>query len=171
MIESLKNPKTDEYINFKKFVLSYDFPWFYWGSNVGNDAKGHDNFLFYSHGLIIRPTAECLYPKENSPYLKVAYQVVSQIFDANNIDVSVIYRMNLNSVTPTKSNKYSPPHEDHPWPHTNLLIHLTDPFKGETVVEKKKFFGKEDDVIMFKGEHYYRPPKEGRRIVLITTFL
>ena len=171
MIRSLENPKTDEYINFKNFVLSNQFNWFYWGFNVITDDKNHDNFPFYSHGLITRPTSECLYPKAVSPYSEVAHQVVSQVFDANNIDVSVIYRMNINSVTPTKSNKYSPIHVDHPFPHKNLLIYLTDPAGGETVCGENNYTGKEDDVIIFEGEHYYRPPKEGRRIVLITTFL
>ena len=124
-----------------------------WTNQADGVKEGsiYDNFPIYTHSFLYRPTAECRYPKETDPNCHIFHAVVVEIMKYNNIDINMIYRMCANCVHPTQTRLASPPHEDHPWPHTNLLIYLTDPFKGETVVEEKKFFGKEDDVIMFEG--------------------
>ena len=185
-IELIANPKTEKYQQLKNTILGQFFPWS-WGENtITTDWKspdyvhdsalnGHEDFGFYSHGFLMRPVKNsdvtCCYPTESSPFVKDAHDLVTEILDFNNVKYDLIFRMAANCVHPTETRLASPPHEDHPWPHTNLLIYLTDPFKGETVVEEKKFFGKEDDVILFQGVHYHRPPEKNRRIVFVATFI
>ena len=79
--------------------------------------------------------------------------------------------MAANSITPTKdSPRFSEPHVDHEFPHTNLLIHLTN-VGGATVVEGQRLEADEDKVVVFSGEHYAEFPMAGRRVVLVATFL
>ena len=80
--------------------------------------------------------------------------------------------MNANAVYPTEKNLPSPVHVDHEFPHKNLLIYLTDPQGGTTIVEGKEYLAKEYDVILFDGKpHCARPPSKDIRIVLVFTFL
>ena len=185
-IELIANPKTEKYQQLKSTILGQFFPWS-WGENTittdwqspdyvdDGTLNGHEDFGFYSHGFLMRPVKNsdvtCCYPTESSPFVKDAHDLVTEILDFNNVKYDLIFRMAANCVHPTETRLASPPHEDHPWPHTNLLIYLTDPFKGETVVEEKKFFGKEDDAILFQGVHYHRPPEKNRRIVFVATFI
>ena len=62
----------------------------------------------------------------------------------------------------------SQPHEDHDFPHHNLIVYLTDT-GGETFVENESHDPKEDDVILFTGEHYMKRPVKDRRIILVAT--
>ena len=185
-IQRVENPITETYKKLKDNILGQLFPWSWgektitqeWQSSeyIEDTAVGqHEDFGFYSHGFLMRPVKNtdvtCCYPTVSSPFTQNAHDLVTEILDFNRVKYDLIFRMAANCVHPTETRLASPPHEDHPWPHTNLLIYLTDPFKGETVVEEKKFFGKEDDVILFQGVHYHRPPEKNRRIVFVATFI
>ena len=169
----LKNPKTDTYKNFKNFMLSGDFPWFRMGSTAFEDhQEGHEDFSFLSHRFLTRPLNSCLYTKVNSSHVDEMERVFREIAYANDIDPQVIYRMNANAVYPTENNLPSPLHVDHDFPHHNMIIYLTDPQGGSTIVEGKEYMANEDDVLIFDGKlHCARPPRKDVRIVLVITFL
>ena len=56
----------------------------------------------------------------------------------------------------------------HHFPHKNILLYLTDT-GGKTFVEEEYHDPKEDDVIIFSGNHWAELPKTGRRIVIVNT--
>ena len=169
----LKNPKTDTYKNFKNLVLSGDFAWFRMGNTAFEDhQEGHEDFPFLSHRFLTRPLDSCLYSKVNSEYVEPMQEVFREIALSNDIDPQVIYRMNANAVYPTANNLPSPLHVDHNFPHNNVVIYLTDPQGGSTIVEGKEYMANEDDVLIFDGKlHCARPPRKDVRIVLVITFL
>lgn len=174
MIESLYNPKTEAYLDLKNIICNdCTFNWGYYGRTTpGFEKGGHDNFGFYQHPFLDRPTPEQHpYSRVCSALIDHANVVVVELLKKNNITVEVIYRISANCVHPTETNEYSVPHKDHLFPHKNLLVYLTDPAGGDTVCEGESFLGKEDDVIIFEGEHYHRPPLKGRRIVLVATYI
>ena len=171
----LKNPKTDTYNKFKDLVLSNDFSWFRWSKTMEGESelqKGHDDYPFLSHKFLTRPLRSCLYSEPNSQYIEPMEQVFREIADFNGLDPQVIYRMNANAVHPTEANLPSPNHVDHDFPHKNMIIYLTDPQGGSTIVEGKEYLAKEDDVLIFDSKsHCARPPRKDVRIVLVITFL
>ena len=169
----LKNPKTDTYKNFKNLVLSADFSWFRMAHTAFEDhQEGHEDFPFLSHRFLTRPLNSCLYTKVNSSHVDEMERVFREIAYANDIDPQVIYRMNANAVYPTENNLPSPLHVDHDFPHNNMVIYLTDPQGGSTMVEGKEYMAQEDDVLIFDGKsHCARPPRKDVRIVLVITFL
>ena len=174
MIQLLNNLKTEKYVKLKNLILSPEFSW-YWNENSTyntNNQDDHENFGFYSHAFLQRPddTDKC-YSKPNSHHLDAVYDVLYEILISNQIQPQVFYRICANSVHPTRNNLPCTPHYDHSFPHKNLLIYLTDVNNGETVVENEKYYGKEDNVIIFEGKHYHKPPTKDRRIVLISTFI
>ena len=63
----------------------------------------------------------------------------------------VMYRANANMTIPSETGKslIGPPHTDHECPHKNLLIYLTDGNGGPTIAGDEKYFGQEDEVILF----------------------
>ena len=169
----LKNPKTDTYKNFKNLVLSADFSWFRMAHTAFEDhQEGHEDFPFLSHRFLTRPLNSCLYSKVNSSHVDEMQRVFREITFANDIHPQVIYRMNANAVYPTENNLPSPLHVDHDFPHNNMVIYLTDPQGGSTMVEGKEYMANEDDVLIFDGKlHCARPPRKDVRIVLVITFL
>jgi len=86
-----------------------------------------------------------------------------------------VYRINANAVHPVESNILTVPHNDHEFPHKNMLIYLTNT-GGDTIVfdeggKKHHFTPVEDDIVVFEGLHCMVPPKSGRRVVLVATYL
>jgi len=173
MITRLHNPKTDFYLEFKSLVLGDNFHW-YWNNTSHGNQHHHDgeNYGFFSHLFLERPGYSFLYPKPNSQFVELAHKLFIEIACANNIDAKVIYRINANMTVPLDSkNKYGPLHTDHEFPHKNMIVYLTDCNGGGTMVSgEKPYYGQEDDVIIFEGEHQAGCPKFGRRVVLVYTF-
>lgn len=203
----LDNPKTHNYIKFKDLVLSKSFPWFrvetIQGKVMVDDKicyvpptpyitesdlppdcailkldENFDNYSYLSHKFLQKPEDSCLYSKENSDYVGYIHQIFREIADFNELDPQVIYRMNANAVYPTEKKLPSPLHVDHNFPHKNMLVYLTDPQGGSTIVEdedtnRKEYLAKEDDVLFFDGQsaHCARPPSKDVRVVLVFTFL
>ena len=53
-----------------------------------------------------------------------------------------------------------------------MIIYLTNPQGGSTIIEGKEYMANEDDVLIFDGKlHCARPPRKDVRIVLVITFL
>ena len=183
-INQLLNPKTPEYIHLKSAVNKFDFPWF-WGDSATPDLTDSDGFAdlgFYSHTILDRPTTvqgnnyspKNFYypaPRTTETFISDTIKILIDILYYNRIKVLTFYRMSINCVHPTGDNKLTIPHNDHPFPHKNIIIYLSDADGGETICEGDKFLGKEDDIIMFEGIHNHRPPLKNRRLVLVATGL
>ena len=162
MIKVLKNPKTNHYREFKSTVLSKEFPWRY---NVST------NMDFYSHVFLQRPELNG-YTEPHSKWTNQTCIVMGEIVDYNGLYKDIPYfflRANANATHPDSGRQYSDPHVDHPnTPHSNLIVYLTDT-DGDTIVENDRYSPKEDDVVLFTGQHYMQRPSKGRRVILIST--
>ena len=162
MIQVLKNPKTNHYREFKSTVLSKEFPWRY---NVST------NMDFYSHVFLQRPELNG-YTEPHSKWTNQNCIVMGEIVDYNGLYKDIPYfflRANANATHPDSGRQYSDPHVDHPnTPHSNLIVYLTDA-DGDTIVENDRYSPKEDDVVLFTGQHYMQRPSKGRRVILIST--
>ena len=164
-IVQLKNPKTKQYESLKNYILSNNFPWYY--------NKWMDGTLWFSHGVLIRPTEDKKYSTVNNENILQFQKVLDEIFDYNDLELKCLFRINVNLVTPKKGVQVTPAHWDHHWDHKSMLIYLTDA-GGKTYVEREEFDPKEDDIISFSGypeKHYYRVPKEKNRVVIVLTYI
>jgi len=172
MLTNLKNPKTERYLEFKEIVLGPNFPWYFIGDSTPgiNPPKGHENIQTFIHPFLTRPDGVYLYPRKCSDLLDHFNNVLKEIFVHNGIGIKNVFRMAANLIPPTKSGKPSIPHVDHEFDHMNCIIYLTDS-GGKTVVEGENYDPNEDDVLLFKGEHYNYPGKEKNRIVLVATLI
>ena len=161
-MKRLVNPKTADYLELKSLVLGEFFPWF-------RTINQLDDFYFYSHVFLDRPEVAG-YPKELSQNLDLFLRVFAQIAQANDLKPNYILRMNANAIEPLESNpKVSAEHEDHVFPHKNVLIYLTDA-GGETFCGEETFFPIEDSVVTFEGPHCHALPRKDRRVVLVVTY-
>ena len=175
LITKLNNPLTDNYIEFKKIVLSTKFQWFYRGEHIPEGSyepsEEYYNGPIYGHTLLARPSIETKFISRHfSDHMDLAAQVFLEIFEHNNISFNYFLRINANVVHPEKEVLKTVPHVDHFFDHKNALIYLTDA-GGQTIVGKESHDPKEDDVIIFGGEtHYIKTPESKRRVVLVATY-
>ena len=172
MIKQLKNPMSEEYLELKKIVLSSSFSWYYNKFSTPEMEKTpHVNLPIYSHNFLERP--ELLdngFSKPRSEYVSLVSKVLFNILNCNKIKFRTFLRICANLVHPEKEILCSVPHFDHTYEHMNMVVYLTSA-GGNTVVENEEFFPKEDDCIMFEGEHYMKTPEKDRRIILVATFI
>ena len=176
MIHKLINPRTETYRQCKSLVTHENFPWYFIKKSVSlhpdYDVTKHTEISFFAHGLLIRPhhSTGHRYPVPDSEYLEYFERMLMEIFERNNIQAGCIFRMNLNLVTPNNGLQLTIPHEDHIYPHKNILVYFTNA-GGETYCEGEVHDPKEDDVIIFEGEHYYKLPEKDARIVFVATYI
>ena len=190
-IVKLKNPKTTQYHNIKKLILSDVLSWTYLKettpstNNLLNEYEEEvkkyikegveiHNPPMYSHIFLLRTDLNNLYAKANSPYMDDVNKMYCEIFN-DNMDVmksfNMMCRCAVNAVQPyEKEDTITVPHTDHDFPHKNMLIYLTDA-GGSTFVEGEEFAPEEDDVIIFEGLHWHQLPKHKRRVVLVMTYI
>lgn len=161
MFTKLLNPKTDTYRALKDIVLSDSFQWFY--------TENKDKFGFYSHVFLERPGIK-LYPRVMSEHSDLFECVLREIFEVNNIKAQCIYRMNANAVHSQRNILTNVFHHDHEFDHKNILLYLTSA-GGDTLTPASAYRPMEDDVVTFSGLHCHQTPVEGRRIVLVATYL
>ena len=175
MIKVLHNPKSEEYLRFKEFILSDDMRWGYNSYTTNSEKEGHTNVGVYVHGMLIAP--------ENTPHKvpsvsdKAMFDTASKLcYDTlleNGIEVKTFLRLCVNCVHPYSEVVKTVPHRDHQGikEHNNLLIYLTNA-GGKTVVGDEYHDPQEDDIITFGGdEHYHYTPEKERRIVIVGTFI
>ena len=174
MIRVLKNPITQSYIDFKELISRDNF---LWGHAKENYSTG-SHPAYFTHPFILRSFANEIapVPKIMCEHTNFAWNVVREIFEYNNIQVNLIYRMNLNmTYAQDLDNQFSPVHTDHVYPHENLLIYFTGHNEGEggqVIVNDEAYYTKEDDVITFPGTpHYMKIPENGFRTALVVTYL
>ena len=145
--------------------------------NIGGDK--YTNIDAYHHSFLARPGPPKPFPFVNtSPEeMDLVEHVLKEIFRCNHTTLNCLYRISANCTFPIKEDKGAFPHIDHSFPHKNLIIYLNDPAGGDTVLVDKDYkeidrhHPKEDDIISFEGIHYQKMPKEGRRIVLVVTYI
>lgn len=188
----LKNPKSERYLALKKSILSDETPWRYVNQTIDprllenkNDAvcdfvdtDEYVDFSFLAYGVLRTPCIpdNIYFPCITSERILDYIEVLDEIFKENEIHVNSILRINVNCTT-FLSEKYSLPHVDHHFPHSNLLIYLTDFTEGEIKVYKNSEWNiykpQQDDIIMFSGLHCHRPPQKigERRICIVVTFI
>ena len=165
MIKVLKNYYTENYHQLKNHVLAGNFPWVYIPVTT---FDGSSDMSFYGHEFLRRPEMVG-FTQPVSQLLELNLIVLKEIIDSNKLfDVYYFLRSNANCTHPNEGEQYSTPHIDHPFPHQNLLIYLTD---GITYVDGEKYEGNEDDGLIFTGEHYIKRPSKDRRVVLISTLV
>ena len=169
---------TNNYIELKNLVLGEDFPWFFVKDAVrGQYSQGQTdvyNFPFFSHVFLDRPGDNKSYAVPVSSVLPLAEQVFRDICEEKKIAWRVLYRVNANMTLPSTdgNTEPSPLHRDHDFPHSNMLVYLTDCNGGPTMVYgQDDYYGKEDDVFIFEGLHQHKLPTTNRRVVLVYTFL
>tara|TARA_S200000501_G_C20532117_1_gene616137 strand:+ start:65 stop:682 length:618 start_codon:yes stop_codon:yes gene_type:complete len=188
MIEVLKNPLTPNYLKLKEIILSDNFHWenIISTMDVVSNTEGHIHMPVDIHTFIPRPEttrednsvtgslskkigdAE---GKSKSEYVDLCVTVMTEILDYSNLfGTYIFHRAATNRTHSGEGIQLSEPHIDHNFPHNNLLVYLTNS-GGETFVEGEKFNPKEDDVIVFEGEHYMKRPIKDRRVVLVSTFM
>ena len=166
MIKVLKNPKTQDYLGFKEWVTGPDFTWNY---NVKTTNSTID-LPFYTHAFIKRPETEG-YPKIDNPQeTEGVVKMLMEILKYNNVAMNSFIRISVNAVHPEKRVISSLPHVDHQFNHGNLLMYFTDA-GGSTFVEGEEHNPKEDDIILFTGEHYMETPTDIRRVILVATMV
>lgn len=174
MLNSLYNPKTEDYQKFKDWVLGPDFFWTYNAQGGVKFPGGYSDksVPFYTRTFLRRPELK-KYPSlahaslEETEYV---IKIVTEILEHNKCDIHSILRLSVNATHPQKKIISSFPHYDHQFPHKNLIIYLTDS-GGSTFVDGVEHDPKEDDIIFFTGEHYMHTPAENRRIILVVTML
>tara|TARA_R100001082_G_C4294044_1_gene129460 strand:+ start:38 stop:595 length:558 start_codon:yes stop_codon:yes gene_type:complete len=182
IITQLKNPKTVNYQRLKKDILSDQFTWYY-NSSVNYKENGllknqkipvpYNEIPFFSHSVIGRPLPGHNYSTIRDKYISEFQKVFDEIFSYNKLELNCFYRMNVNLVQPTKDQLKIPFHTDHPWPHKNILIYLTNA-GGETICEDESFNPSEDDIITFSGypeKHCHKTSIEKNRIVIVATYI
>jgi|TARA_B100001996_G_scaffold119834_1_gene90695 hypothetical protein len=171
LIKKLQNPKTCNYIDLKNIIFSLNFPWFIRDAHPWLPDDHKDALKFFSHNFLERP--DCghqLYPESCSDHTSLVGIVLKEIFNENNIDVSCIYRMNVNLLTPILPVQRTKEHVDHTFPHNNILIYLTDA-GGRTIIDNESYDPNEDDIIIFPGcMHCIETSHTKNRVVLVATF-
>ena len=174
MLRKLQNPITEEYKAFKDLVLSIYFPWM-WFPNATPNLEVDDAYSkigIYYHTFLYRPDGPDSpgYPVQQSAHLPSAAKIVTNILDSNGVQLNCILRISANCVHAGKEVVDSPPHYDHDFEHKNLIVYLNDS-DGDTFVEGERSVFEEDKAVLFSGKHYHRTPTDGRRIVLVATFI
>ena len=173
----LKNPKTSHYAACKDQILGKEFNWNRLEKSPGGETDSdYDDFPFLSHNFLIRPggTANTnLYSMVSSQNVLPIQQLFREIAKHNGLDPKVIYMMTANAVYPTEYNLPFAPHVNHKFPHYTMMVYLTNPQGGSTIVDGQEYDTEEDDVLIFDGQERYctKPPSKNIRISLIMTFL
>jgi hypothetical protein len=168
-----KNFLTKENISFiENVILNHNFP-FYLAPRVTNKDKHRVMF----HILLNRPEELKAEERLNSPYYEETFNLVKSFFNKFNIKNVEILRMCIN-LTFNNGAKKCPVHQDHEYPHKQLIIYLNDadPNSKTIILDKKGSVLKKITPEKYKGvcfenlPHYMIYPKKGERVVLVTTF-
>lgn len=155
-------------------VMGENFPFY-----ILKNAAEKDGCDLLTH--IIKHRAENIdvgNPEFNSNFYPDALNIVYSFFSKNKIKFKKILRLAFNLTYNNGFDKCGL-HEDHSYPHKQLIIYLNDVLdkNSKTVIlDKNKKIFKEIIPEKYKGVcfdshlHYHYFPKKGKRIVLVCTF-
>ena len=168
----LINPKTENYCELKDFILGEQFPWYINECVVeqGIESKRPVSNWAYTHCILSRPEHNHFHFSESVKAEKIV-QVLSEIFDYNNIENYFFLRLACNSTFPVPEKKsigYF--HRDHDFEHHNFILYLT-PTDGGTIIEDGRYEPTEDSCITFQGLHANEFPTYGRRVIIVATYM
>ena len=164
---------TKENINFiEKTILGGNFPYYRLSDSVIGDKT-----VFLVHALLVRLEHRSHKEHINSTFYLDTLSLVHSFFDKFKINYKEILRLCINytfNVGPEKC----PIHQDHEFPHKQLLIYLNeaDPLSKTVILDKKNRILKKIVPKKYKGfcfnnlPHYHFYPTKGERIVLVATF-
>ena len=177
MIKILNNPKTADYLDFKRCVNSTSFEWKYNPTSTPdmNDLSKVD-LPFYCHSFMKRPE-QYGYPVIDNPQeTHGVVEMLSQILKQNQIPFNSFIRIAVNAVHPQNDVTASIPHVDHTFAHGNLIMYLNNAggstfVKNEMSYKDEVHIPQEDDIILFTGEHYMQTPRDKRRVILVATMI
>jgi len=165
---------TKENIDYiENTILSPNFPFYLSKSSTSNDTC---KVLF--HILVKRPEETKEKNRINSEHYPQVLNLVKSFFNKFGIKYCDIVRMCINFSYNNGVEK-CPVHEDHEFPHKQLIIYLNepDPSSKTIILNKKGKVLKEITPEKYKGfcfdnlPHYHFYPKKRERIVLVTTFV
>ena len=152
-------------------ILGKYFPWHFQPDSLEPDGEKP----YFSHTVLRRPDQREAGEYFNSSHGDFCVDVLNSFCRNNNIKYKEIYRINFNL---DFNNGYDTcnVHEDHPYPHDQLLVYLNDCDSNlctviidndkEIKVKPEKFKG-----LSFKKTlHYHYFPKSGRRVVMVVTY-
>ena len=84
MIKLLHNPKTKDYCDFKRWVLSPEFAWHYNGASTPDIKNStHTDLPFYTHTFLGRPESDFYSRVHNSEEVHGVVQILKNILDCN----------------------------------------------------------------------------------------
>ena len=163
-------------MDLKKYVSGSDFSWFY-QSYTTDDVE--DDVPYYGHKIIARPSSSKPYSEITSPIFPQVYNVLKGIFEFNDMECKIIYRLNFNCMFSVKTNiEHTPYHQDmYDIPHKNLIVYMSNFEGGHTYIKEDgkviKYKPSENKIILFGGDcdHSMTPTiGANRRIVLVACF-
>jgi hypothetical protein len=174
-MKKLINPGGPSYRELKSLILGPQFPFQYleYSTTDNEPSEQYRSWPHWSHTVFERPIPNLKpVPVLQSPFGDVFSRFFQELFTTNKLGVITIFRLNVNATHPSKDNRPGYPHVDHPFPHRNILVYLTDT-DGDTVIVDDDIVHtpKEDEIIMFSGVHYAMLPTDGRRVVIVCTVL
>ena len=161
----------------KDVILSEDFSWYHQNDTVDpNDFNVVTNKkTYFCHTVLRRLEDRKIGETYNSPHAPFCIDVLNKFCSKNNIKYKEILRIAFN-LTYNCGYEKCDVHEDHEYDHCQLLVYLNNFNKDlKTVVQndKEEIKIKPD---LYKGiffdnkPHYHYFPKQGVRVVMITTF-
>jgi len=168
----LKNPLTKNYSDLKEIIFGPNMSWLYQKETLDHMVDRLDDYQdvpLYYHNVLQRPETKDEYLNVNNTESRIrsgVYDrfkvVLDEIFVANNITVKNYYRIGVNSCCNVNKPTRSPIHVDHPFPHNQLLIYLTDS-SATTNIYSEKFICDSSDsknIKFFNSYHFGGEKKE-----------
>lgn len=164
--------KQKDFIN--GIVLGEDFPFY-----IIKNAAYNDGCDFLSH--IVKRRHEDIKEGEseyNSSWHPQVCDILYSFLNKNKIKFKKILRIAFN-LTFNNGHIKCDLHEDHSYPHKQIIIYLNNPLDKESktvILDKNKKVFKEIKPEQYKAVcfdshlHYHFFPKKGKRVVLIATF-
>ena len=156
-------------------LLNDNFPFYFYSSSI-KDGKS-DAFL--SHVILRRPEERDWKDQWNSSYKETLIFIFSEFCKKHKIVNPDMLRCSVNFTYPNGHTKMET-HEDHPYPHKQLIVYLNNPLdkKSCTVLmdKKEKKITNKIEPKQWRGvcfdsvPHYQFYPTKGHRIIIIYTF-
>ena len=169
-----KNFLTKENKDFINNVILSDYFPFY---RNFTKTTSTDNTICLSHVLLNRPEKRLEKNHINSIYYPECLKIIISFLNKFKIKHKEILRMSIN-YTYNNGKEKCPIHQDHSYPHKQVLIYLNnaDPCSKTVILNKnnkifKKITPQKNKGICFDNKpHYHFYPKKGERIILVATF-
>ena len=171
LYEIIENALTEQELSIiENDVLSHNYPWFLFP----NDTEGGDRFPFMCHTLMTRDPSE-------TPVQGVvnsgSFEFFNTIFRRLTSKSNVLLRAALN-LTFHHSSQVGTIHDDHLFPHNNLIVYLSKSNAGTRLYDEDeneidRIPGNYNTAVKFLStKHAQEIPAAGEvRLVLVFTYI